>query len=240
MVAKRLRATARGRSLVDGLLVTAVIALLALLGLREWRTWNTSVVAARGGRPSFIREIADLDPEHGGAAQGDSGDLLRVVVFNDFECPYCARFHLQLDSAARLRPGRMRVSSLHFPLKSHRFARQAARAVECADAAGRRQSMMTELFARQDSLGLLPWTVLALRGGVIDTNAFARCHISDASIDATIERDVALARRLDVAGTPTVFVNGWQLVIPPSVEELVGWIDAPSKDKPSRERSPFD
>jgi protein-disulfide isomerase len=102
----------------------------------------------------------------------------------------------------------------------HRFARPAARALECAGDQLRFGEFVEAVYLQQDSLGLKPWTSIARDAGVTDTARFERC-VSEKERVARIEDGVAAATRLNVTATPTVIVNGWKFALPPSEQTLM-------------------
>ena len=63
---------------------------------------------------------------------GEAHAPVVVVEFSDFECPFCRRFHSVLRTTQAKYPGKITVAFVHLPISSHRFARPAARAAECA------------------------------------------------------------------------------------------------------------
>jgi protein-disulfide isomerase len=74
-------------------------------------------------------------------------DAVPVVVYGDFECPYCAAFALKLDRA------RVRVAFRHFPVRTgHPRAWPASRAAEAAGLQDRFWEMHDLLFADQGRL----------------------------------------------------------------------------------------
>jgi protein-disulfide isomerase len=109
----------------------------------------------------------------------------------------------------------------HFPLSYHPHAKPAARASWCAGRQGRFEAYHDALFAHQDSLGTVAWTLLASRAGVPDSAGFERCIANDDPV-AMIERDIAEAGRLGVSGTPTLLVNDQLLKsVPPGILEAM-------------------
>ncbi|MGQ0765436.1 MAG: DsbA family protein [Gemmatimonadota bacterium] len=86
-----------------------------------------------------------------------------VVEFTDLECPFCARFHEVYRSLVVQHGANLSLVFVHFPLPSHRFAKPAAQAAECAAEAGRFAQFVDLVFQKQDSLGLLSFTSMAAR-----------------------------------------------------------------------------
>jgi protein-disulfide isomerase len=74
-------------------------------------------------------------------------DAVAVIVYGDFECPYCAAFALKLDRVP------LRVAFRHFPVRTgHPRAWPASRAAEAAALQGRFWEMHDLLFADQGRL----------------------------------------------------------------------------------------
>jgi protein-disulfide isomerase len=150
---------------------------------------------------------------------GDSAAPVTVVEFIDLECPPCRAFNNVLHAfIAESRPAEVQVLLVHFPLAMHRFAKPAARALECAYHGGSAESFASTVFSHQDSLGFITWGELAHRAGIRDTARIERCA-KDATPVPRIEESVALGERIGVQGTPTVFINGVRYGVP-SREQL--------------------
>lgn len=97
------------------------------------------------------------------------------------------------------------VSLIHFPLPSHRFAKLAAQAAECAADRGAMKEFSRLLFAKQDSIGLIGWGEFAYRSGIADSADFKTCLPTKKQV---VESHLQLARNLDVDATPTIVVDG--------------------------------
>lgn len=156
---------------------------------------------------------------------GDSAAPTTVVEFIDLECPPCRAFNNVLHAfLADGRPEEVQVLLVHFPLAIHRFAKPAARALECAYQGGSAESFTFTVFTHQDSLGVISWGELAHRAGIVDTARIERCA-KDPTPVRRIEESVALGERIGVRGTPTVFINGLRFGVP-SREQLDSTVSA--------------
>jgi len=155
---------------------------------------------------------------------GRAGAPVTVVIFSDFQCPYCKEAMHNLEIIQSKRPSDLAIVYRHFPLGFHRYANVAARASECAKEVGLFESMQDTLFAHQDSLGTIPWTQLAQRVGIRDTSVFREC-LKKTSIAALVSRDSADGRRLGVSGTPVILVGELEFTGSPSHEVLSKAID---------------
>lgn len=180
-----------------------------------------------GSSPTYVANWQELVPA--GIPLSPSGREITIVEFSDYECPFCSMFDsVAREVAADPRYSR-RVSHLFlhspFPGTRHKFALPAARAAECAARQNRFAEMHHLIFKNQDSLGLKRWNAFAVGAGVRDTLEFMRCQ-TDTRPMPRIETSRALASQFKVAGTPTVFVNGWRYNRVMTTEELSAAIDS--------------
>jgi hypothetical protein len=155
-----------------------------------------------------------------GHAMGDPLSPIKLIEFGDLECPFCRSFNTTVHTVLKAFPGKVEYVFVQFPLPMHRFANPAARALECVAPSAFFQNALDVFYAKQDSLGLRSWATYAEEAGVRDTVAFARCTTMTAAAPMIVS-GVAMGKKLGVAGTPTVVLNGWRYGEPPSDTELV-------------------
>jgi protein-disulfide isomerase len=130
-----------------------------------------------------------------------AGDAPLVVVYADYECPYCGRLHLALRDAP------VRYAFRHFPVRSkHPRAWAAAAAAEAAGRQGAYWAMHDALFADQARLDDPHLWDRAERLG-LDVGRFEADRRDDA-IEERIRRDFRAGVRAGVATTPTLFRDG--------------------------------
>jgi protein-disulfide isomerase len=147
----------------------------------------------------------DLDLVGQVIGRADAG--VRVVVFSDFQCPFCAASQPVLRELLRADSNRVQVVYRHLPLETiHPHSWTAALAAECAGDQGRFRAFHDMLFDVQDSIGLIPWVEVASRSGVASPGEFAACLAEERHL-GRVERDVLLARDLGVDRTPTFIVG---------------------------------
>jgi protein-disulfide isomerase len=137
-------------------------------------------------------------------ARGPVAAAVTVVLFSDFECPFCKKIEPTLEALERDYPGKVRVVWKNFPLEMHRSAKLAAAAAVAAHAQGKFWAMHDRLLANQNALDRAALEGYALDLG-LDSTRF-RAALDGA--DALVAPDLAQAASLGVTGTPTVFVNG--------------------------------
>jgi protein-disulfide isomerase len=148
-----------------------------------------------------------------------SGPVL-IAEFGDYECPACRDFAEVLDDVALQLGDTVSVAFVHYPLSRHRFARPAARAAECAARFELFSSFHKLLYQKQDSLGLKSWASFATETGFRDTSAFNTC-LKEAEEPPRIRGGVEQGKRLAIEGTPTIVINGWRFLAPPSRAEIL-------------------
>jgi protein-disulfide isomerase len=124
-----------------------------------------------------------------------------VIVYGDYECPFCAAVEV------RLRTLPLRVAFRHFPVSaSHPRARAAAHAAEAAAAQGAFWAMHDALFDDQGRLEDPHLWARAERLG-LDIARFDADRRSPAVHDR-VRAQFRGGVRAGVATTPTVFLEG--------------------------------
>jgi protein-disulfide isomerase len=152
-------------------------------------------------------------------AIGPSDAPLTVVVFMDFQSPFCARNY---PAIVRL-PGELapnvRVVIKHFPQPSHPSADIAAQVSLEAQAQGLFWEYCKAIFENWDGLDKKK-LLQAARTVKMDMGAL-EAALADGRHSVRIERDRKLANSLDLKGTPYFFFNGIMLRGSRSFDQLV-------------------
>ena len=158
---------------------------------------------------------------------GNRDAPVTIVVFGEFECPFCGRWQSSMDAIkAQYGPELVRVVWKHFPLWIHRNARAAGIAAETVRALGGNQafwSFHTSAFRNQTKLTRENYEMWARRAGV-DAQAFADAFERETYADK-VDADTALGRRLGVSGIPRSFINGVTLVGAQPLDDVTSIID---------------
>jgi protein-disulfide isomerase len=184
---------------------------VASLGLLACALTLTGVVVKRdliSSRPrnavTKVRPRADVQLV--GRSIGSPEANVPVVVFADFQCPYCARAQAVIKQTLAEYSGEVKIMYRHLPIETiHPHAWTAALAAECAGDQGAFHAYHDLLYAHQDSIGKISWSDLAVRAAVPSQEQFESCLREERHTGA-IERDVLLARELKINGTPTFIV----------------------------------
>ncbi len=146
-----------------------------------------------------------------------------LVVFDDFQCPYCARTAPVLKQVLDNNPKTVRLVLKNFPLQMHPFARKAALAALAAGRQGKYWQMHDLLFENSRQLSDKKIEALA-RQLKLDMDRW-RKDMNDPALQARIDADLRQGQKLGVRGTPTLYVNG-RLVRDRSPQGLQQLIDA--------------
>jgi protein-disulfide isomerase len=160
-------------------------------------------------RRSLDRDVVYALPADGAPQLGPSDAPVTIVVFSDFQCPFCARALTPLAALRERYPDRLRLVFRNNPLPFHRDAAPAAAAA--LEAFAQRGdagfwAMHDLLFENQRALDRASLERYAGQLG-LDLARFSTA-LDGGAHDAAIARDLALAERLGARGTPIFYVNG--------------------------------
>jgi protein-disulfide isomerase len=146
-------------------------------------------------------------PIDGSPRGGAAKPLVMIVVFSDFECPYCAKIARALARLTLEYPEHVAVVYKHYPLATHPSSELAARGGFAALRQEKFWEMHDTMFSAQGSpLDRERILVMALGLGM-DVDAFEK-DMASPEATKTIDADRRLGKELGVDGTPTLFVNG--------------------------------
>ena len=142
----------------------------------------------------------------GAPTKGPDNAPVTIVVFSEFQCPFCARFAPTLKQIEDTYQGSVRVVFKHLPLSIHKDAVGAALAAEAARKQGKFWEYHDKLFADQKRLGPDDLKQHA-KDLQLDLKRF-EADMRDPQDEKRIKDDVAEAGTLGIAGTPGTFING--------------------------------
>lgn len=150
---------------------------------------------------------------------GGSSRALKVVVFTDVQCPFCAEFQATLRELAKRSNGGVVEYLIHLPLPQHPMAKEGATAIECAKASGNASDVYDALLLRQSTLRKDSLLSQLQQSGIPIHAGFERCFRD--GVPTVLERHAEFARALGVSATPTVVIDGQMWQAPPSLQELL-------------------
>jgi len=148
--------------------------------------------------------ITDTDP-----SLGDKDAPVTIMAFEDFECPFCARFSQQtlpLIVDQQVKTGKVRLVWKDFPLSIHSNAQKAHEAARCAWEQDKFWEYHDILFNNQNSLRINDLKQHAKNLG-LNGNQFSSCLDSGKYADLIREK-VKEGDTAGVSGTPSFLING--------------------------------
>ena len=142
--------------------------------------------------------------------RGELGRPLELVMFGDFQCPFCLGAQSVLRRVHERLGERLVFAFRHLPIpERHPLAPLAAEASEGAAAQGRFWEYHDALFAAQPKLSRETMLAVATDLG-LDAERIA-AELDSGAHRPRIERDLASAEASGATGTPSFFVNGARL-----------------------------
>lgn len=153
---------------------------------------------------------------------GNEKAPVTIVVFSDYQCPYCKLASNILPTVAKSFGDKVRLVSKDFPLNSecnpgmsntgHPYSCQAAKIAKCVyNSFGSEayHKLSKSLFSKQEQLGTDTIKALAIEAGL--TSSQVSDCLSNLTIHESIVADVTEGMAAKVESTPSVFVNGRKL-----------------------------
>ncbi len=168
--------------------------------------------------PAAVQHInTEGAPSHGSAMAA-----VTIVEFTDYECPHCGHAIPILQQIERDFEGRVRVVHMDFPLEGHTHAMAAAKAALAAGRQNKFWEMHDLLFANQRALEPTDIDRYATQLGL----DLARLHADEASpeIEAQILATRREGERLNIQGTPTIYINGRRYDLNIEHDPLHQWV----------------
>ena len=153
-------------------------------------------------RPPTIEVDSAGRPSKGGGADAP----IRIVMFSDYECPFCKRGEDVVDQVMAAYGDKVHLVFRDYPLPFHANARPAAEAAHCANAQGKFWEYHGTLFNNQSALATADLKRYAGELG-LDQGKFDSC-LDGGTFKAEVEKDFVDGGNVGVDGTPAFFING--------------------------------
>lgn len=145
--------------------------------------------------------------------RGDKNAPLTLIVYSDYECPFCKSFHPTTQQILSQYAGKVKLAFRHYPLSFHANAQKQAEAGECIAELGGNEAFWNytdKIFERTTSNGygfaLDKLPALAAEVGVNQAK-FKTCLDSGKFAQAVQDSENAAAAA-GVQGTPGSFLIG--------------------------------
>ena len=154
--------------------------------------------------------------------RGSDKAKITLCEFADFQCPHCKMVEPILAALMREYPDEIRVAFKNYPIsKLHPESGAAAAAAVSAGMQGKFWQMHDKLFQNQEKL-----TEADLEKYAGELKLDVKKWKADlTAANAKVELEHAEGEKLDIGGTPTLYVNGRQYAGPLRYEEFKDWVD---------------
>lgn len=139
-------------------------------------------------------------------ARGPANAKVNLVVYSDFQCPFCRKAMKTVDELSLAYPRDLRVVFKQRPLPFHEHAALAAKAALVAQKEGKFWEFEKAVFASRTELDQEELEHIAEDVGM-NVERF-RTALASPELDVALERELAEAERVGAKGTPTFLVNG--------------------------------
>ncbi|MCW1249478.1 thioredoxin domain-containing protein [Acaricomes phytoseiuli] len=154
---------------------------------------------------------AQLTPADASTLSDPASPRATLVVFTNYQCPYCATMDQQLHRAAQDYGDDLRIVVRNFPLPQHRNAPLAAQAAEAAGEQSAFSQMAGLIFERQSEWASMESGLEEVFAGYaqqlgLDQAQFTT-DLNSQKIRDRVQRDMQTANELGVRGTPTLVLN---------------------------------
>ena len=167
--------------------------------------------------------------------EGNAGSPVRVVIYEDLQCPDCADYRVLLDKKLLPRYG-AKVAFEHrdFPLPKHKWARPAAVAARFFQQQNVALAILWRRETMRDQAQITPETFLAYfvefakRNGI--DPAQAEAALNDPALQTLVQKDYAEGIARGIAHTPTALVNGAPFIETFTFEEIGVGIESALKE----------
>jgi len=147
---------------------------------------------------------------------GNPDAPITIIEFSDFQCPFCAKFHMQTLPTIMdeyINKGTVKLVFRDFPIQNiHPNAVPASIAAECANEQGKFEQMYHTLFKKQKE-----WSNLETSYAIALFNQYAsELQLNEEKFDTCIknvkyieevQKDLDEGRTFGVTGTPGFFIG---------------------------------
>jgi protein-disulfide isomerase len=183
---------------------------------------DTSQVGIKPGKILETPQVEKDDPQIGA-----KDAKVKLVVFSDFQCPYCKVFHETLTKIISEYKDRVLFVYKYDPLDMHPQAPNAALAAACAGEQDKFWQMADKLYASQEDWGktegVAKFKAYAVTLG-LNAGTFNKC-LDDSKFKDKVDADIKEAADFGISGTPAFFVNDQFSAGMVAAEELKKMID---------------
>lgn len=160
-----------------------------------------------------IQPAKELNGNIADHVYGNKDAKVVMIEYGDFQCPGCATAAPALKTVSEKYKDKVAFVFRNFPLYSlHPNALAAATAAEAAGLQGKYWEMHNALYDNQNDWNQLSSTdrtdyFVNLASTLGIDSAKLRTDMSDTRLKQKIDFDTALGKKIDISGTPSIYVN---------------------------------
>ena len=196
----------RSPQVASGMTLTRAIPAVTLIVL-SWGLWELWARPTMGFRTASSPTIPSAPQSFDGLyTKGSLTAPVGLIVYADFECPFCARFAREVlpsIEAKYVASGDLTLAFSDLPLRSiHPSAFRRSMIAECAGHQGKFWDIHDRFFAAQTAPDIEVSVVADL-----DQTAMSECM---AGAEKTVRQKLATATALGLTSTPTLLVGNVQ------------------------------
>ena len=158
---------------------------------------------------------------------GPANAKVQIVEFSDFECPFCSQAANVVHQIREKYGDKVRFTFRQFPLPMHPNAREAAEAALAAGTQGKFWEFHDRLFKNQKRLDRAALEEHAKETG-LNVAAFKK-SLDEHKFAPVVDADMKLGEKVQVNGTPSMFVNGARVANPTNFEAVAALIETALK-----------
>jgi protein-disulfide isomerase len=158
-----------------------------------------------------VNKILAQNPKHPGIGSFDAP--VKFLMFQDLNCGMCAAFFNEILPILKKRyvdTGKVRVEFVESLLIPNEQSRAIGSSALCAAEQNKYIEMVTHIYSLEKRINLSDLNLHAKQAG-LDVERFHAC-MQSGQVTKQLNEDIKTGRALEVAGTPTFFINGERVV----------------------------
>ena len=171
----------------------------------------TKFIPPKREPPAVSHDVYKIEIPAHAPVWGDKDALVTLVLFDDFECPFCSRLYGTYEQLKKDYEGKIRIAFVNLPLGFHKKAKDAACLAAAAHKQGKFWEMYSFLFTRQKewshALDFKTWLGEHAAELPADWETLKK-DMESRSILNLVEEDIKSAASRGLRATPASFVNG--------------------------------
>ena len=172
---------------------------------------KTRFVPPKREAPAVSQDIYKVEVPAHAPIWGAEDATVTMVLFDDFECPFCARLYATYEQLKKDYEGKVRIAFINHPLGFHKKAKEAASLAAAAHKQGKFWEVYSFLFTKQKEWNRVPdfkeWLESHKAEIPADWETLKK-DMESKEIEKIVDEDSKIAAALGVRGTPASFVNG--------------------------------